>query len=297
MRSAPSSRFRLRWAAIAALGKFWSLHVEMRENHEFVQSGPFRFMRHPTYFSMILETAALGLICSAWWMLAVIPFALHPGPDPAPAAGGAGARGKIRRRLPRLSAPRPDADSLQMARREISDPHRRRIVITGMGVITAPAQNLDKFWNCIRHGISGGTKMTRFPVGQRARRTSRRRSMISTPPITWTRRWPAGWTIRTATAWPRRGSPSRTRGSISRRWTRTAWASWKAPRSSGNETASKADEGLRQARLQRRRTVCPDQWLQRRGLRRDRQGTAHPRALDHAEFEQRLGQRCARLCA
>lgn len=70
--------FKLRWAAIAALGKFWSLHVEMRDNHEFVQSGPFRFMRHPTYFSMILELLAVGLISSAWFMLLLIPFGLIP---------------------------------------------------------------------------------------------------------------------------------------------------------------------------------------------------------------------------
>ena len=70
--------FKLRWSAIEALGKFWSLHVEIRDNHEFVQSGPFRFVRHPTYFSMILELLAFGLICSAWWMLAVIPFLFVP---------------------------------------------------------------------------------------------------------------------------------------------------------------------------------------------------------------------------
>ena len=70
--------FKLRWAAIAALGKFWSLHVEIRDNHEFVQRGPFRFIRHPTYFSMVLELAAFGLICSAWWMLLVIPVAFIP---------------------------------------------------------------------------------------------------------------------------------------------------------------------------------------------------------------------------
>lgn len=52
-----------------------------------------------------------------------------------------------------------------MAARALSDYHRRRIVITGMGVITAPAQKLGQFWECIRHGISGGTNMTRFPVG------------------------------------------------------------------------------------------------------------------------------------
>jgi protein-S-isoprenylcysteine O-methyltransferase Ste14 len=70
--------FKLRWAAIDALGKFWSLHVEIRENHEFVQSGPFRVVRHPVYFSMVLELAASGLICSAWWMLLVIPVLFVP---------------------------------------------------------------------------------------------------------------------------------------------------------------------------------------------------------------------------
>jgi protein-S-isoprenylcysteine O-methyltransferase Ste14 len=70
--------FRLRWSAIAALGRFWSLHVEIRENHEFVQSGPFRFMRHPTYFSMILELLSFGLIFNAWWMLLLIPLGFIP---------------------------------------------------------------------------------------------------------------------------------------------------------------------------------------------------------------------------
>ena len=57
--------FWIRRKAIAALGRFWSLHVEIRESHEFVQSGPFRWMRHPTYFSMILELLAIGLILNA----------------------------------------------------------------------------------------------------------------------------------------------------------------------------------------------------------------------------------------
>ena len=70
--------FKLRWAAIAALGKFWSLHVEIRDNHEFVQSGPFRFVRHPTYFSMILELMSFPLFCGAWFMLILIPVAYIP---------------------------------------------------------------------------------------------------------------------------------------------------------------------------------------------------------------------------
>jgi protein-S-isoprenylcysteine O-methyltransferase Ste14 len=70
--------FFLRRRAIAALGKFWSLHVEIRENHEFVRSGPFRWMRHPTYFSMILELVAIGLMLNAWWTLLFVVLLFIP---------------------------------------------------------------------------------------------------------------------------------------------------------------------------------------------------------------------------
>ena len=70
--------FYIRRKAIAALGKFWSLHVEIRDSHEFVQSGPFRFMRHPTYFSMVLELLSVGLLLKAFFMLAIIPFLFVP---------------------------------------------------------------------------------------------------------------------------------------------------------------------------------------------------------------------------
>jgi len=58
--------FIIRRAAIKALGQFWSLHIEIRDNHEFVKTGPFRWMRHPTYFSMILEMASAPLMLSAF---------------------------------------------------------------------------------------------------------------------------------------------------------------------------------------------------------------------------------------
>ena len=70
--------FVLRRRAIAALGKFWSLHVEIRDNHEFVRSGPFRWMRHPTYFSMILELLSAGLILNARYSFAIIPLIFVP---------------------------------------------------------------------------------------------------------------------------------------------------------------------------------------------------------------------------
>jgi len=54
--------FALRRRAIRELGKMWSLHVEIRDQHQLVSSGPYRWVRHPAYTSMILELLALGLL-------------------------------------------------------------------------------------------------------------------------------------------------------------------------------------------------------------------------------------------
>ncbi|MBI2925185.1 MAG: isoprenylcysteine carboxylmethyltransferase family protein [Verrucomicrobia bacterium] len=72
------SSFGIRRWAISALGKFWSLHVEIRPQHEFVTRGPFRWLRHPTYFSMILEIAGGGLILNAFYTLAVAGLIFVP---------------------------------------------------------------------------------------------------------------------------------------------------------------------------------------------------------------------------
>jgi protein-S-isoprenylcysteine O-methyltransferase Ste14 len=54
--------FALRRVAIRELGKMWSLHVEIRERHQLVVTGPYRWVRHPAYTSMMLELASLGLL-------------------------------------------------------------------------------------------------------------------------------------------------------------------------------------------------------------------------------------------
>jgi protein-S-isoprenylcysteine O-methyltransferase Ste14 len=54
--------FVLRRRAIRELGKMWSLHVEIRERHQLVVTGPYRWVRHPAYTSMILELASLGFL-------------------------------------------------------------------------------------------------------------------------------------------------------------------------------------------------------------------------------------------
>jgi protein-S-isoprenylcysteine O-methyltransferase Ste14 len=67
--------FWLRRTSIRALGKFWSLHVEIRPVHELVLSGPYRWMRHPTYLSMVLELSSFALLLQSR-VTSAVTFAL-----------------------------------------------------------------------------------------------------------------------------------------------------------------------------------------------------------------------------
>jgi protein-S-isoprenylcysteine O-methyltransferase Ste14 len=61
----------LRIAAIRALDRYWSLHVEIREQHPLIESGPYAHVRHPAYAAFILEHIAVPLAGNAWWTLGV----------------------------------------------------------------------------------------------------------------------------------------------------------------------------------------------------------------------------------
>lgn len=76
--AASVASFTLRARAIHALGKFWSIHVEIRDGHQFVQDGPFRWVRHPAYLSMILEILGGCLILQAWWTMGLAYLIFFP---------------------------------------------------------------------------------------------------------------------------------------------------------------------------------------------------------------------------
>lgn len=56
----------LGWAAARHLGKQWRYAAALREDHELIQSGPYRWLRHPIYASMFGMLLATGL-CWTWW--------------------------------------------------------------------------------------------------------------------------------------------------------------------------------------------------------------------------------------
>src|SRR6185436_155658 len=41
------------WSALPALGKQWSLQAGVYADHVLIQSGPYRYVRHPIYSSML----------------------------------------------------------------------------------------------------------------------------------------------------------------------------------------------------------------------------------------------------
>lgn len=59
----------LRKVAIRALGRFWSLQVEIRSRHQLVREGPYGLVRHPIYSAIILEVLSIPLVANAWWTL------------------------------------------------------------------------------------------------------------------------------------------------------------------------------------------------------------------------------------
>jgi len=61
----------IRMTAIRTLGRFWSLHIEIRDGQRLVREGIYRYVRHPAYSSFVLEIIAIPLVGNAWWSLAV----------------------------------------------------------------------------------------------------------------------------------------------------------------------------------------------------------------------------------
>jgi protein-S-isoprenylcysteine O-methyltransferase Ste14 len=53
--------------AIRSLGKFWSIHIEIRKNHKMIKMGPYKYMRHPAYLSILCEIWGLPLIMNAYF--------------------------------------------------------------------------------------------------------------------------------------------------------------------------------------------------------------------------------------
>ena len=62
----------VRLTAIRALGRFWSLHLEIREEHQLVTDGIYRYVRHPAYAAIMLEVISIPLVGNSYYTLGVV---------------------------------------------------------------------------------------------------------------------------------------------------------------------------------------------------------------------------------
>lgn len=68
----------VRWTAILTLGRLFTVDVAIHTDHEVVQTGLYRFVRHPSYTGLLITFLGMGLYFANWLsMIALlVPIAI-----------------------------------------------------------------------------------------------------------------------------------------------------------------------------------------------------------------------------
>ena len=70
--------FVLRQWSIITLGNFFTPVVVIQKNQKLIQSGPYKYIRHPSYTGLFLEIVGVGLFLSNWLAIIIILILLFP---------------------------------------------------------------------------------------------------------------------------------------------------------------------------------------------------------------------------
>ena len=62
----------LRWYAIIYLGRFFTANVAIAGDHRVIDTGPYRFIRHPSYTGGLTAILGLGLSFQNWASLLIV---------------------------------------------------------------------------------------------------------------------------------------------------------------------------------------------------------------------------------
>lgn len=68
----------LRYWSVATLGDRWNLRVVVLPGGPVATGGPYRWVRHPNYLAVVVETVALPLVHTAWLTAGVSAVVLAP---------------------------------------------------------------------------------------------------------------------------------------------------------------------------------------------------------------------------
>lgn len=66
----------LRFVAIASLGRQFTADVTIRQNHQLVKTGIYKYLRHPTYTFSLLSFVGFGLSLNNWLSLVIVVVAV-----------------------------------------------------------------------------------------------------------------------------------------------------------------------------------------------------------------------------
>jgi protein-S-isoprenylcysteine O-methyltransferase Ste14 len=69
----------IRWTAILTLGTTFSTNVAIHATQTLRTTGPYRWLRHPSYTGMLVIFTAIGLYERNWISLAVVLILAHCG--------------------------------------------------------------------------------------------------------------------------------------------------------------------------------------------------------------------------
>ena len=62
----------LRWYAILYLGRFFTVNVAIHSDHQVVDSGPYHFIRHPSYTGSLLTMVGFSMSLNNWASFVII---------------------------------------------------------------------------------------------------------------------------------------------------------------------------------------------------------------------------------
>jgi len=62
----------LRWYAVLRLKNLFTVQLAIHENHQLIQNGLFKYIRHPSYLGMITYFLGLGLLMHNYWSILVL---------------------------------------------------------------------------------------------------------------------------------------------------------------------------------------------------------------------------------
>lgn len=66
----------LRLVAVKSLGRFFTVDVTIRQNHQLKKDGLYKYLRHPSYFASLLSFIGLGISLNNWLSLALITVSM-----------------------------------------------------------------------------------------------------------------------------------------------------------------------------------------------------------------------------